>query len=73
MIIYVSTLVRYLDHGWLYKIDIAEKRIIRKVRVKSDSGEAKHGGPHGLAISGDHMITGTYSNAITFDKNLKQK
>ena len=42
------------------------------MKVKSDSLDAKHGGPHGLALDGDRLVTGTYSDIMIFDTDLRK-
>lgn len=72
MIAFVSTLLRYRKYGWLYKIDLTNERIVGKVKVASDSADAKHGGPHGIAWLGNHLVTGTFSDIRLFDADLNE-
>ena len=73
MIVYVTTLVRYRSHGWLYKIDYARKIILERRKIASDGVQAKHGGPHGLSWLGDLLVTGTYSDIRFYDPALEEQ
>ncbi|MEO1701538.1 MAG: hypothetical protein AAFR71_05740 [Pseudomonadota bacterium] len=73
MIVYVTSLVRYKPYGWLYKVDYHQKKIIARRKINSDNSLAKHGGPHGLASIGDTLVTGTYSDILFFDGDLKER
>ena len=67
--IYVTTLIRYKQYGYIYDVDFPNC-IQNRIQVKNRTHIAQHGGPHGLAHSDDLLVTGTYDDIRVYDRNL---
>lgn len=73
MIAYVTTLIRYKKHGWIYKIDLETEQVVDRKQIVSNSTTATHGGPHGLSMYEGQLITGTYSDIRFLNLDLEEK
>lgn len=67
--IYVTTLIRYKEYGYIYKVDFPHG-VKNKITVRNRTSVAKHGGPHGLAWLDDVLVTGTYDDIRFYDQDL---
>lgn len=67
--IYVTTLIRYKQYGYIYDVDFPNC-IRNRAQVRNRTQVAQHGGPHGLGRSNDLLVTGTYDDIRIYDKHL---
>ncbi|MBI1731994.1 MAG: hypothetical protein HYR49_04400 [Gammaproteobacteria bacterium] len=76
MIAYVTSLIRYESYGWVYKVDLDQKRVLKRARIHTSShtssAVAVHGGPHGLAWADDLLVTVTFSDLVFLDRELNE-
>lgn len=72
MIAYVTTLLRYQPYGWVYKVDLDQKRVLKRAEVHANAPAALHGGPLGLASAGDLLVIATYYDLVFLDRDLNE-